>query len=36
MDTGLMDILGIALVVIPLGLMGLLLMVHRELGPFSG
>lgn len=36
MDTGLMGILGIALVVIPLGLMGVLLMVHRELGPFSG
>ena len=36
MDTGLMDIFTIALVVIPLGLMGLLLMVYRELGPFSG
>lgn len=36
MDTGLLAIFGIALVVIPLGLTGLLLMVHRELGPFSG
>jgi hypothetical protein len=36
MDAGLMDVFAIALVVIPLGLMGLLLMVYRELGPFSG
>jgi cytochrome c peroxidase len=36
MNTGLIDVLGVGLVAIGLGLIVVMLMVYRELGPFSG